>query len=102
MFADWDPEECSTKKKWVWRTQKVHTISRLCAMETLRSGIIGWGCCRLMNVSAKKPAESAVLAMPPGVAVLRQRPEGDMNLSVSFHLALVHQVRRQNVCLSCL
>ena len=91
IFYDWD-EEKGNKNTWVWRTSKVHVLSRLCAMETLDAGIIGWGCCRLINVSTKKPAESAALALPPAVAVLRKRSAGDQHLTVSFHTAVLHQV----------
>ena len=42
----------------------------------------------------EKPAESAVMAMPPAVAVLRRRPEGDQHLTISFHTAMLHQVWR--------
>lgn len=94
LFADWDEEESKVKTKWAWKTSKIHTVSRLSALETLNSGVIGWGCCRLINVSAKKPAESAAFAMPPAVATLRKRREGDWHLAVSFHLAVMHQVRR--------
>ena len=93
IFADWEEEE-GTKNSWVWRTSKVHALSRVCAMETLDANIIGWGCCRLINVSTKKQAESAALALPPAVAVLRRRNAGDQCLTLSFHTALLHQVCR--------
>ena len=95
LFADWEVEESTQKGKWAWSTTKIHTVSRLSAMETLSSGVVGWGCCRLINVSTKKPAKSAALAMPPAVAVLRKRREGDWHLSVSFHTAVLHQVHRR-------
>ena len=92
LFAEWEAVEVTTKRKWVWQTTKVYHLSRLCALENLRSGIKGWGSCRLINVTAKKPAESAALVLPPAVAVLRTRPEGDQILTVSFHTAVLHQV----------
>ena len=98
LFADWEAE-AGTKAKWVWRTMQVHSLSRLSALETLQSHIIGWGCCRLLNVSKKKPAESAAFVMPPAVAVLRKRREGDWHLAVSFHTAVMHQVPRRKTCL---
>lgn len=61
-------------------------------MHELRSGVVGWGCCRLVNVTKAKPAETAVFAVPPAVAVFRTRPEGDTQLKLSFHLAVIHQV----------
>ena len=91
MFTDWD-EGKYTKSRWEWTTMKVHALSRLCQLESLHGGIIGWGCCRLINVSTKKPAEPAALALPPAIAVLRRQPEGDMHLTVSFHTAVLHQV----------
>ena len=93
-FADWEEEMSTTAGKWAWSTTKVHNVSQLSSLHTLSSGIVGWGCCRLINCSSKKPAESAALAMPPAVAVLRRRKEGDFHLSVSFHTAVLHQVRR--------
>lgn len=96
LLNDWAEQE-GTKSKWAWETKKVHPLSRLAALETLKSsGVVGWGCCRLVNVSTKKPAESAALAMPPAVAVLRRRPEGDQQLTISFHVAMLHQVKRLN------
>ena len=93
LFANWQSEPTTWNKpgKWVWKTAEVFTISRLSAMEKLKSGThIGWGCARLINANKKKKAESAALAMPPAVATLRRRKQGDMLLMVSFHTAVVH------------
>lgn len=76
----------------MWKTDYVEEVSKAVSLQNLRSGVVGWGGCRLLNVSAKKPAESAAIALPPAVAILRTRPEGDMTLTLSFHIAVLHQV----------
>ena len=96
FYGEGAAKPASNKKK-VWRTEKVHPLSLLCAMEKLKGGVKGWGCCRLINVSLKKPAESAALALPPAVAVYRVLPAGDLQLTVSFHVAVLHQVNHLTI-----
>ena len=93
MFASWDEVDVKPRKH-LWATESIHLLSVMCSLQELRSGVVGWGCCRLVNASKAKPAETAVFALPPATAVLRRRPEGDMQLTVSFHLAAMHQVPR--------
>ena len=69
-------------------------LSQLCSLQELRGGVVAWGGCRLVNVSKQKAAETAVFAVPPATAALRTRAEGDRQLSISFHLAVMHQVRQ--------
>ena len=52
----------------------------------------GWGNVRLINARVKKPAELAIMVMPPATACLTTRRQGDRVLTVSFHLALLGQV----------
>ena len=92
IFNGWDPEEPKPKRA-EWRTSTFFRLSKIASMHSLRSGVVGWGCCRLVNVTKAKPAETAVFAVPPAVAVLRTRPEGDTQLKLSFHIAVIHQVR---------
>ena len=76
----------------------MHLLSKVCSLQLLRSGVVGWGCARLINITSgrKKPAETAALALPPAVAVLRSRSEGDQHLQISFHTAVLHQVPHDN------
>ena len=95
LFGEWEVIEPKTKTiKKMWSTKSVHLLSKVCSLQLLRSGVVGWGCSRLINLIAgqKKAAESAALALPPAVAVLRTRPEGDKELTISFHTAVLHQV----------
>lgn len=73
---------------------------QLCRLQHLKSGVIGWGSCRLINVSAKRPAESAAVALAPVVTILRKRTEGDYHLTVSFHNAALHQVHASKLRLA--
>ena len=94
IFAAWnlDDSKPARRNARVWKTDYVEEVSKAVSLQNLRSGVVGWGGCRLLNVSAKKPAESAAIALPPAVAILRTRPEGDMTLTLSFHIAVLHQV----------
>ena len=98
LFGEWEVD-AETKTKKSWRTNSVHLLSKVCSLQLLRSGVVGWGCCRLINLTAnKKPAETAALALPPAVATLQTRAEGDQHLTISFHTAVLHQVRHlQNI-----
>ena len=89
----WDLQGSSKPRRLEWRTRTFYKLSKVCSMHTLRSGVVGWGCCRLVNASKAKPAETVVFAVPPAMAVLRTRPEGDIHLTLTFHLAVMHQVR---------
>ena len=97
LFGDWEAGT-ETKVKRSWTTDKVHQLSKVCSLQLLSSGVVGWGCCRLINLSTgtKKPAETAALALPPAVATLRTRREGDQHLTISFHTAVLHQVRHHS------
>ena len=53
----------------------------------------GMGSVRLINARSSKPAELAIMAMPPAFARLTIRKQGDRVLSLSFHMALLGQVR---------
>ena len=88
MWEEEEPKKGSRK----WKTESFLHLSELMCLEKLGGSIRGQSCLRLLNVSSKKAAETAALAVPPAVAVLRTRAAGETNLSFSFHIALLHQV----------
>ena len=94
----WEEEE-PKKNSRRWKTDNFLHLTELLCLEKLGGSIKGQSCLRLLNVSSKKAAETAAVAVPPAVAVLRTRPAGETNLCFSFHIALLHQVRpRTSLC----
>ena len=93
IFAAWEFQVDKWKPdRLEWKTTTFENLSKIGSLQGLGSGIVGWGCCRLVNVTKSKPAETAVFAVPPAVAVLRTRREGDTQLKLAFHVAAMHQV----------
>ena len=90
MWEEEEPKKTSRK----WTTDNLMHVSELMRLEKLGGSIKGHSCCRLLNVSVRKAAETIALAVPPAVAVLRTRAAGETHLSFSFHIALLHQVHR--------
>ena len=67
-------------------------LSELLKLQALDT-VHGMGSVRLLNARASKPAEVAIMAMPPVFASLTSRRQGDRVLSLSFHTAVLGQVR---------
>ena len=91
LFYDWDVV-LDKKDQLRWSTNCPHKISDLFSLEGLKS-LKAYGSIKLLNARLSKPAETAMLAMPPCTACLKTNPAGDRMLIISCHLAILSQVR---------
>ena len=93
LFQHWTPVAAKSKRgPLAWTSTSELMIANLLRLQVLDT-IHGMGSVRLINARATKPAETAIVAMPPCFASLTTRKQGDRVLSLSFHLALLGQVR---------
>ena len=94
LFYDWDV--LSEKKDHLsWRTNCPLRISDLFSLELLKT-VKGYGSVKLLNARLSKPAETAMLAMPPCTASLKTSPAGDRMLIITVHMAIISQVCRSH------
>ena len=92
LFSHWTVEQRKQKGTLAWSSTSHLMLANLLKLDRLDT-IHGWGSIRLVNAREKKPAELAISAIPPVYAQLTTRRQGDRVLSISFHLALLGQVR---------
>ena len=94
LFQHWSPLAAKRKNgPLAWSSTSELMIANLLRLQSLDT-VHGMGSVRLINARAMKPAETAIAALPPCYASLTTRKQGDRVLSLSFHLALLGQVRQ--------
>ena len=91
LLCHWD-KQSEKKGSVTWSTTSHLMLANLLKLQNLDT-VHGWGSARLVNARESKPAEVAIMAMPPAHANLITRRQGDRVLSLSVHLALLGQVR---------
>ena len=93
-YLFWDWEVLSDKPSQLrWRTDCPVRVSDLFCLESLQS-IKGFGSAKLLNARLSKPAETAMVAIPPATACLKTNLAGDRMLIITSHLAIISAVRR--------